>query len=121
MPKTADPPKGKIFIDARDMTLHAFDKDAGGKSMCSGPCAASAASDTLRRPAGQIVRFARSNIRSDDEHVIGLHHQISARCIEWGEDTETKEKPHSNLAVRRAITRTSHETILFSATLPVTC
>jgi predicted lipoprotein with Yx(FWY)xxD motif len=29
--KTADTPKGK--------TLYTFDKDAGGKSMCNGPCA----------------------------------------------------------------------------------
>jgi predicted lipoprotein with Yx(FWY)xxD motif len=37
--KTADTPKGKTFVDARGMTLYTFDKDAGGKSMCNGPCA----------------------------------------------------------------------------------
>lgn len=39
MLKTADTPKGKTFIDAKGMTLYTFDKDAGGKSMCNGPCA----------------------------------------------------------------------------------
>ena len=32
-----------------------------------------------------------------DEHVIDLSHRMCA--IKWGEDTETKEKPNSNLAV----------------------
>jgi predicted lipoprotein with Yx(FWY)xxD motif len=39
MLKTADTPKGKTFVDAKGMTLYTFDKDAGGKSMCNGPCA----------------------------------------------------------------------------------
>ena len=38
--KTADTPKGKTFVDAKGMTLYTFDKDAGGKSACNGPCAA---------------------------------------------------------------------------------
>jgi predicted lipoprotein with Yx(FWY)xxD motif len=37
--KTAETPKGKVFVDAKGMTLYTFDKDAGGKSMCNGPCA----------------------------------------------------------------------------------
>ncbi len=37
--KTADTSKGKAFVDAQGMTLYTFDKDAGGKSMCNGPCA----------------------------------------------------------------------------------
>jgi predicted lipoprotein with Yx(FWY)xxD motif len=37
--KTAETPKGKTFVDAKGMTLYTFDKDAGGKSMCNGPCA----------------------------------------------------------------------------------
>lgn len=37
--KTADSSKGKIFVDAKGMSLYTFDKDAGGKSMCNGPCA----------------------------------------------------------------------------------
>lgn len=39
MLKTADTPKGKTFVDDKGMTLYTFDKDAGGKSMCNGPCA----------------------------------------------------------------------------------
>ena len=39
MLKTADTPKGKTFADTKGMTLYTFDKDAGGKSMCNGPCA----------------------------------------------------------------------------------
>lgn len=37
--KTADTDKGKVFVDAKGMVLYTFDKDAGGKSMCNGPCA----------------------------------------------------------------------------------
>jgi predicted lipoprotein with Yx(FWY)xxD motif len=37
--KTADTSKGKALVDAKGMTLYTFDKDAGGKSMCNGPCA----------------------------------------------------------------------------------
>jgi predicted lipoprotein with Yx(FWY)xxD motif len=39
MLKTVDTPKGKTFVDTKGMTLYTFDKDAGGKSMCNGPCA----------------------------------------------------------------------------------
>src|SRR5216684_76414 len=37
--KTADTAKGKALVDGKGMTLYTFDKDAGGKSMCNGPCA----------------------------------------------------------------------------------
>lgn len=37
--KVADTPKGKALVDSKGMTLYTFDKDAGGKSMCNGPCA----------------------------------------------------------------------------------
>lgn len=37
--KVADIPKGKAYVDAKGMTLYTFDKDAGGKSACNGPCA----------------------------------------------------------------------------------
>jgi predicted lipoprotein with Yx(FWY)xxD motif len=37
--KVADTPKGKALVDSKGMTLYTFDKDAGGKSMCTGPCA----------------------------------------------------------------------------------
>ena len=32
--------KGPALVDAKGMSLYIFDKDAGGKSACSGPCAA---------------------------------------------------------------------------------
>jgi predicted lipoprotein with Yx(FWY)xxD motif len=38
--KTADTSKGKTLVDAKGMTLYTFDKDSGGKSACSGQCAA---------------------------------------------------------------------------------
>ena len=34
-----DSAKGKVLTDAKGMTLYTFDKDAGGKSACNGPCA----------------------------------------------------------------------------------
>jgi predicted lipoprotein with Yx(FWY)xxD motif len=37
--KTGDSTKGKVLTDAKGMTLYTFDKDAGGKSACNGPCA----------------------------------------------------------------------------------
>ena len=37
--KTGDSAIGKILVDAKGMTLYTFDKDAGGKSACNGPCA----------------------------------------------------------------------------------
>ena len=59
MLKTADTPKGKTFVDAKVMTLYTFDKDAGGKSMCNGPCAenwpALAAADDAKPTADMTV------------------------------------------------------------------
>jgi predicted lipoprotein with Yx(FWY)xxD motif len=37
--KPGDTAKGKALVDGKGMTLYTFDKDAGGKSMCNGPCA----------------------------------------------------------------------------------
>jgi predicted lipoprotein with Yx(FWY)xxD motif len=37
--KIADTSKGKTLVDSKGMTLYTLDKDAGGKSMCNGPCA----------------------------------------------------------------------------------
>ena len=39
--KTATTDKGPVLTDAKGMTLYTFDKDAGGKSACNGPCATS--------------------------------------------------------------------------------
>jgi predicted lipoprotein with Yx(FWY)xxD motif len=36
---TADTAIGKVIVNEKRMTLYTFDKDAGGKSMCNGPCA----------------------------------------------------------------------------------
>jgi predicted lipoprotein with Yx(FWY)xxD motif len=36
--KTGDSAKGKVLTDGKGMTLYTFDKDAGGKSACNGPC-----------------------------------------------------------------------------------
>ena len=38
--KVMDSSAGKIYTDAKGMTLYTFDKDAGGKSNCDGDCAA---------------------------------------------------------------------------------
>ncbi len=35
---TGDSAKGKVLTDSKGMTLYTFDKDAGGKSACNGPC-----------------------------------------------------------------------------------
>lgn len=37
--KVADTSKGKALVDAKGMTLYTFDRDAAGKSNCTGQCA----------------------------------------------------------------------------------
>jgi predicted lipoprotein with Yx(FWY)xxD motif len=37
--QTADTSKGKALVDAKGMTLYTFDRDAAGKSNCTGQCA----------------------------------------------------------------------------------
>jgi len=37
--KTADTSKGKALVDGKGMTLYVFDRDAAGKSNCTGQCA----------------------------------------------------------------------------------
>ena len=37
--KVADTSKGKVWVDAKGMTLYTYDKDSSGKSTCSGQCA----------------------------------------------------------------------------------
>ena len=49
--KTGDSAKGKVLTDAKGMTLYTFDKDAGGKSACNGPCAEQLAAAEGRRRA----------------------------------------------------------------------
>jgi len=57
--KTADTSKGKALVDSKGMTLYTFDKDAGGKSMCNGPCAenwpALAAADDAKPTADMTI------------------------------------------------------------------
>ena len=64
MPKTADTSKGMTFVDARGMTLYTYDRDAGGKSMCNGPCAenwpALAAADDAK-PAADMTIVVRDD------------------------------------------------------------
>src|SRR3981189_858519 len=62
--KTADTPKGKTFVDAKGMTPYTFSKDAGGKSMCNGPCAENwpplAAADDAK-PAADMTIVVRGD------------------------------------------------------------
>lgn len=37
--KTGTTDKGPALVDAKGMTLYTFDRDAGGKSACTGQCA----------------------------------------------------------------------------------
>jgi predicted lipoprotein with Yx(FWY)xxD motif len=62
--KTGESAKGKVLTDARGMTLYTFDKDAGGKSACNGPCAANwpplmAAADA--KPAANYTVVVRAD------------------------------------------------------------
>lgn len=62
--KTGDSAKGKVLTDAKGMTLYTFDKDAGGKSACNGPCAANwpplmASADA--KPANGYTVIARAD------------------------------------------------------------
>jgi predicted lipoprotein with Yx(FWY)xxD motif len=63
----ADTAKGKALVDAKGMTLYTFDKDAGGKSMCNGPCAQNwpplLASENAR-PTGDMTTVARVDGRN---------------------------------------------------------
>ncbi len=62
--KTGDSAKGKVLTDAKGMTLYTFDKDAGGKSACNGPCATNwpplmASADA--KPAASYTIIARDD------------------------------------------------------------
>ncbi len=57
---------GGVYVDSRGMTLYTFDKDAVGKSACSGQCAAIwppllAAADA--KPSGDWTLVAREDGR----------------------------------------------------------
>jgi predicted lipoprotein with Yx(FWY)xxD motif len=58
--KTAD----GILVNSAGMTLYTFDKDAGGKSMCNGPCATlwpPAAADADAKPEGDMTLITRDD------------------------------------------------------------
>ena len=62
--KTGTTAKGPALTDAKGMTLYTFDKDAGGKSACNGPCAGNwpplaAAADA--KPAADYTIIARDD------------------------------------------------------------
>jgi predicted lipoprotein with Yx(FWY)xxD motif len=62
--KTGESAKGKVLTDAKGMTLYTFDKDAGGKSACNGPCATNwpplmASGDA--KPAGSYTIVGRDD------------------------------------------------------------
>ena len=56
--------KDGTMTDAKGMTLYTFDKDAGGKSMCNGPCATNwpplmAGADA--KPSGDMTIITRDD------------------------------------------------------------
>ena len=62
--KTGDSSKGKVLTNSAGMTLYTFDKDAGGKSACNGPCAGNwpplmASADA--KPASSYTIIARDD------------------------------------------------------------
>jgi hypothetical protein len=65
-------------------------RPTGSDSAASGTC------DEQSRFSDLLAQLSYSTTSTQSTCPIG-----SARCIEWGEDAETKETPNSNLAVRR--------------------
>jgi predicted lipoprotein with Yx(FWY)xxD motif len=64
--KSGDSAKGKVLTDAKGMTLYTFDKDAGGKSACNGPCAVNwpplmAAADAKAKAASDYTVVVRDD------------------------------------------------------------
>lgn len=62
--KTGESAKGKVLTDATGMTLYTFDKDAGGKSACNGPCANNwppLMASTDSKPAGAYTVITRDD------------------------------------------------------------
>lgn len=61
---TAQTTKGATLVDAKNMTLYTFDKDAAGKSACNGPCATNW--PPLAAPANASAMGAYSVVTRDD-------------------------------------------------------
>jgi len=62
--KVGETSKGKTLVDAKGMTLYTFDKDAGGKSACNGPCVANwppLAATADAKPAGEWTVVTRDD------------------------------------------------------------
>jgi predicted lipoprotein with Yx(FWY)xxD motif len=62
--KVGETSKGKALVDAKGMTLYTFDKDAGGKSACNGPCATNwppLAASTDAKPMGDWTVVTRDD------------------------------------------------------------
>ncbi len=55
---------GPVLTDAKGMTLYVFDKDAGGKSACNGPCATNwppLMADASAKPMGKYTVVTRDD------------------------------------------------------------
>jgi predicted lipoprotein with Yx(FWY)xxD motif len=62
--KTMDTSAGKVLVDQKGMTLYTFDKDAGGKSMCTGGCAKAwppAMAMASDKPVGDLTIIKRDD------------------------------------------------------------
>jgi predicted lipoprotein with Yx(FWY)xxD motif len=62
--RTATTSKGPALADPKGMTLYTFDKDSGGKSACSGPCAGNwpaLKAENGDRPAGGYTVITRDD------------------------------------------------------------
>jgi predicted lipoprotein with Yx(FWY)xxD motif len=62
--RTATTSKGATLVDAKDMTLYTFDKDAAGKSACNGPCATNW--PPLKAAAGAKAPAGWTTVARDD-------------------------------------------------------
>ncbi len=56
--------KGGMLVDHAGMTLYTFDKDAGGKSMCNGECAANW--PPLMVKGGEMASGKWTQVKRDD-------------------------------------------------------
>jgi len=98
---------GTALADAKGMTLYTFDKDAGGRSMCMGPCAANW--PPLTAPPGATPTGKFSVIPRDD----GSHQwAYSGRPLyTWSKDAKpgdaTGDGVQQRLARRQALTPAS--------------
>jgi predicted lipoprotein with Yx(FWY)xxD motif len=65
-PRSGDTSKGKALVDVNGMTLYVFERDASGKSNCSGQCAVNwppLIADTDAKAAGNFSFITRDDGR----------------------------------------------------------